>query len=154
MRTGTSESKSNLPKVTRLGTAESGFNHLSSRVQIQALSTVPYVSSKGNTFLSFIVTHFFKHFWESGNKARRSVLGKQRSRKGTQSWRTGKHSGQNWRSRKMEWGTAQLATGLGLFIFPLPRACQHLRPRPRLEGAMGFAATSSDEWVLDREKLK
>ena len=28
------------------------------------------------------------------------------------------------------------------------------RPRPWLEGLIGFAATSEDKWVLDREKLK
>ena len=47
--------------------------------------------------------------------ARRPVLGKQGTRKGAQSWRTGKPSGQNEMSQKMEWGTVQLTTGLGLF---------------------------------------
>lgn len=50
--------------------------------------------------------------------ARRPVLGKQGTKE-TESCRTGKPSGQNEMSWKMEWGT-DLATGLGLFISPLP----------------------------------
>ena len=60
-----------------------------------------------------------KQFWEPGDKARRLILGKQETRKGTQSQRRGEH--------RVRTGSARRGRTVRL-------ARHHLRFRPGLKG--------------------